>query len=1231
MNQCERYATLDRQASTLAKDWTCAMLESSNKGTLHFALLGPPQVYHGGQVLAFPSRKALALLLYLAVEEGKHARKMLSELFWPESDAAHARSALRTTLLELRDVLMKDAIPAERTGLDRIPHLHIDRDMLSLDMTTGVSLDLHTLQAAWVLARDAARVTATLPEETHLTQLQEATRLSRGAFLDGFFLHNAQGFDDWTRFQREYWHLRMQLVFDQLSSLYENAGEFDQAIAVINRWLALTFLNEEASQRLMRLHLATGNRVAALQAYEAIRALLASEMHAEPTPETLALAARIRATAPAHHTQQRISGVSSPFLVAPFVGRTREYGLLLEHFYLARQGQTQVVLLEGEAGIGKTRLATEFLDWAVAQGADVLRGQACESTRRLSYQPFIEALRPRIDRENAPEDLLHDVWLAELARLFPELHERYPDLTSVVADASLARNHLFEAMARLLAALAARTPLLLFLDDVHWADTVTLDLLHYLARYFMVHATPIMLLLSLRTEARQTTSRLAEWRANLGRMMPLTRLPLSPLSTQDTVNLLHIVAQRSQEGEINRSGAVNSVTKVPANFLERLGQRLFAETGGQPFYLIETLKLLLARGLFPPSSGEDGTRAGDGMATRVKELGMAQLLPPSVRELVSIQLDQLRPAAFAFLVAGAVLEQDATFERLCLVADLSEQEGLVALDEVLRSLLVQERKRSGDVPGNDVYTFTHPMIGEVVYVEAGETRSRIFHRRTLHILQDTAVPAARLAHHALAAGMLEPAFRFSVAAGDEARAVFALDVAIEHYEQAWQLLARQRTNHSLPATIASSDVYHLCVSLRQAYELTRVWEQARPLYQAILAYLLQMTAQENETLGGGEARWYQSMLAPSPSDLETDITGALAMARNSGQPDLIIQSLDALASVKMQKGAWKEYEQLITEVHTCYITSGDRAMEADALCMLAHAHLHRGRLQLGITRARDALTISQEISNTWGQVNALYDLTSGLLDSGAYTEALEIALQAVASARALNTSSSLTNMLLLRALIQLGGIYRAMQAGSAARAIDLEALTLEKAIISPSYTKVVTSALCADYVLVGEWAEAQRYAQQAAAVAGNDEGVYVEIPHRSVTEMLLRGGEAMRAREQLDRLNAHQGDGQRDRVQYLRASAELAQWEGHQDLAHSHLEEACVLAKEIGLFDERWQIQVALGDLDQSRGEQVLAGLAYAQAMSVVQDLAEKIENEELRTHFLTAPQVQHALEQATR
>jgi DNA-binding SARP family transcriptional activator len=1210
---------------------------SSERGNLHLALLGSPQVYRGGQLLAFPSRKALALLIYLAVEGGTHARKTLSELFWPESDAAHARATLRATLLELRDVLAEGTSPEYRPGPHRVPHLLIDRDTLGLDLTSGVSLDLHTLQAAWVLARDSSRAAATLPEEARRSQraqLQEATTLSREEFLAGFSLHNAPGFDDWTRFQREYWHVRMQLVFDRLSQWYEEAGEIEQAIATIIRWLSISLLNENASLRLMRLHFATGNRVAALQAYEALRVILDSEVHAEPTPETMALAERIRATILPHHEKQQASRVSSPSLTllnAPFVGRAREYGTLLERYYTARSGQTQVVLLEGEAGIGKTRLASEFVGWAAAQGADVLRGQAFESSGRLSYQPLIEALRPRIDQENAPDDLLHDVWLAELARLLPELRERYPDLSSLVADASVARNHLFEAVARLLDALAARTPLVLFLDDLHWADTATLDLLHYLARRFTERATPVLLLLSLRTEALQTTTRLAEWRANLGRIVSLTRLQLGPLSAQDTLHLLHALAGINGKRGEKRTEVSDSSEELLVRSLSQVGQRLFAETGGQPFYLIETLKLLLERSHVTPYPGGDGASTNDFAVAIVKEVGVAHLYPPSLRELISLQLDRLSPAAFAFLVAGSVLEQDATFERLCEVSDLSEKEGLVALDEVLRSRLMRESRPQSGRPGNETYTFSHDMIREVVYVEAGETRIRIFHRRALHFLQDASVPPAKLAYHARSAGALEPAFRLSVAAGDEALSVFALHDAIDQYEQACRLLTEYPPGYTMQGRIGASELHHLFVSLARTCELTRVWDQARPVYGAMLAQVLRLAAQVDNTTELEKTQWYLAMIDTYSADLVAAITHAertVALARNLGQPDLIVQSLTALAYVKMQMGAWEENEKLVAEAHELYVAMRDRAMEADSLSLLANTHIHLGRPQAGIIRARSALTISQDIENDWGQINAIYELTSGLLEIGSYSEALELALRAVLRARAFGTRSQWANSTLLRSLTQLGGVYREMQAFRAAREVDLEALKLNDAIVSRPYTALVTTVLCADYALTGEWLDAHRYARQASIGEGYNLLSYAGIPQWCVTEALLRGGDVTLAQEHLGRLGTRTGDGRRDHIQYLQAYAELARWEGRLEQALSSLEEARALAEESGLPGELWHVQAALGDLYQSRGEPMPAGHVLAQAATVVQELAGKIEDEALRTNFLAAPRVRRVLEQ---
>jgi predicted ATPase len=207
--------------------------------------------------------------------------------------------------------------------------------------------------------------------------------------------------------------------------------------------------------------------------------------------------------------------------------------LLIEAYHTAQRGQTQVVLLQGEAGIGKTRLAKEFLAWAEREGADVLQGCAFETGSRLPYQPVIEALRRRIEREHAPDDLL-----AELTRLLPELGDRYSDLPAPQGDKSLARNRLFEAVARLLQALAKRAPLVLFIDDVQWADTASLDVFHYLARSWSESPTPALLLLTLPVGTRGLRPELDEWRASVERTVPLTRLQLDRLTSEDILCLL---------------------------------------------------------------------------------------------------------------------------------------------------------------------------------------------------------------------------------------------------------------------------------------------------------------------------------------------------------------------------------------------------------------------------------------------------------------------------------------------------------------------------------------------------------------------------------------------------------------------------------------------------------------------------------------------------------------------
>src|SRR5712692_4851323 len=799
-------------------------------GDLYLTFLGPPEVRHADQVLLFSTRKELALLIYLAVEGRVHLRKNLSEQFWPEGDARHGRAALRITLLHLRHLLGGGG---EDTGVDPVPHLLIKRDTLGLDLTSDVELDLHILHEAWTLARASTRTMLTMPEDTRrtlLARLHHAARLPRGEFLEGFSLRDAPAFDDWVRFQREYWHLRTSEVFDRLSQMQFEAGALEAAMETVSRWLALAPLQEDAYRRLMRLHFAAGDRAAALRAYDVCRARLATGMQTEPTPETVALASRIRAVAPPRRKEAPAPHTHPPalspatLLDGPLLGRTAELSTLIKLYHSAQRGQTQAVLLEGEVGIGKTRLASEFLAWAEMEGADVLQGQAFEAGGQLPYQPLIEALRPRIERENAPDDLLSDLWLAELARLLPELGDRYPDLPAPTGDKSVARNRLFEAVAHLGQALAARTLLVLFIDDVQWADAASLDVLHYLARRFAESETPALLLLTLRMGERAMLPGLAEWRTDMERAVSLTHLQLGPLTAEDILRLLYTF------------GGTGGKNGRRAADLDRFGQWLFAETEGQPFYLMETLKVLLEQGVLASHPNGDGGWTLDFTAALEHETVVRGFFPPSVREVICARLDRLPPNAFALLVAGAVLGQGITFEHLCQVADLAEHDGLSALDEVLLSHLLHESEREGRRVTDGHYVFAHAKIRAVVYAEAGEARCSIFHRRAVKVLQAAAAPAAVLAYHALAAGLAEPAFRWSLAAGDEAMRVVAVRDALTFYEQAQHLMAERLHGLDLGTMLPAPEIEHLYTHLGRAYELNAQWEKARTAYTSMLAY-----------------------------------------------------------------------------------------------------------------------------------------------------------------------------------------------------------------------------------------------------------------------------------------------------------------------------------------------------------------------------------------------------------
>jgi DNA-binding SARP family transcriptional activator len=724
--------------------------EGAIMNILKIALLGPPEVHHLNRRLTFCERKVLALLAYLAAEGGMHERQKLTRLLWPESDMAHGRTALRIHLLHLRHILEEDA------SLECGSHLLITHNTLGLDLASGIDLDLHALETAWRLVHALPAPEAVQGEARRalIAQLDRAAALYRGSFLQDFTLRETLDYDNWVGMQQGYWYQRIEQVLDWLCQLQSAEGEIEQAIATVERWRCFDPLNEDISLRLMQLQFMTGNRIAALKTYETYQDVLMTELSANPSRKLVALAEVLRNASPprsAHSGAVRCTTTALPLLNVPFVGRGTEFSRLLTLYEQTSNSQPQVALLESEAGIGKTRLAAAFLDWVKAQGAVVLEGRAFHTSQRLSYQPLIEALRTRLEQEHDLRQWLGDPWLAELSRLLPDLRERYPDLPPLTINGAFASSRLFEALARLSHALASQAPLLIFADDMQWADGATLDVFQYLARYWMEHKTPAMLLLSRRIETREMDPEMSEWLASLGSTISLTRLELGPLSAQDTRQIVRELAntdgvQPSLPEEYARFQPSSQPVQTPGSRLypERFAAWLFAETKGQPSYLNALLQMLLERGVLVPRLIAGSGWVFEPQPSILEDTTPNSMLPSDVREMIQRRLARLSSPARTLLAAGAVLEHDFAFEELCQVAQLAPQEGLAALDEALQSLLLHESRHRGEGRRGVSYRFAHDKIREVVYAAAGDARRRVFHGRALRVLEHVDVHTGEL-------------------------------------------------------------------------------------------------------------------------------------------------------------------------------------------------------------------------------------------------------------------------------------------------------------------------------------------------------------------------------------------------------------------------------------------------------------------------------------------------------
>jgi DNA-binding SARP family transcriptional activator/predicted ATPase len=725
--------------------------------SLAIRVLGTPEIRVGERPLSFRTRKALALLVYLAVERGLHSRETLMALLWPESSQSSAAATLRTTLSRLRKALgpLGDVLITE-TG------------KVGFDSNSSIDLDLDWLRTA-------------AHEDTPPGELRSILTVDRGEFLEGFSLPDAPAFDDWVSTQRGACLRQLERVYDRLSQHLLSIHDSAVAVEICARWVRRAPLSEQAYRRLMAAQVLNGQRPGALLTYHQLQDTLKNELGLQPGRETVLLAHNIdrgRVEAEKFDPASRVGRAPTTDrqrrLALPLVGRSDEHSRLVDAFHQIGGEKAQAVVLIGAAGVGKTRLLNAFKDWALLDTleTEVWQGKAFETGGRLAFQPVVEALRLRLDQVNAPEDYLEDVWLAELSQLMPELRARYPDLPlPLTGNANFVRARLFESIATLGKALAARHPSVLILDDMQWADADTLDLVHYLARRWAEMKAPILLLLSVRQEAYAADTSLREWLARLERDTSLTRLLLDNLSGAAVEELVsHLAGKGADE-------------TAASNF----AAWLWAETRGLPFFVEALLQMLIEQGVLFAVGDQGPAYSFVSALEHVRSVARVPL-PPGVREVIRVRLEGLSKQAGALLLAAAVLGRACTFERMCQIADLQETGALEPLEVLLDGRLLTERPSD-----RQPYTLAHDYIREVVYSESNEARRRVYHRRALLALEAAGEPAAECAYHALAALLDEPAFRFSVAAGSEAFDSFAMQEALSHFDTAREVARRMGT------------------------------------------------------------------------------------------------------------------------------------------------------------------------------------------------------------------------------------------------------------------------------------------------------------------------------------------------------------------------------------------------------------------------------------------------------
>lgn len=832
---------------------------------LKLFLLGPPRIELEHQVVDIQRRKVLALLAYLAMEQGVQRRDTLATLFWPEMGQSDARMALNRHLSALRKALGQALIMA-------------DRETVAVAPAAQLWLDVMQFQQA--LAAYPTAMAVASPQAASL--LTEAINLYRDDFLAGFSLADSPLFDDWQFFVRETVRRQLAIGLECLVGWHRTQQVYETAIHYARRWLALDPLHEPAHCCLMQLYHAVGQQAGVHRQYQSCVKVLADELGVPPAAATVNLYAHLRASAldpdppPILTTRPAMTPQPSLFLETAttatnaaqplLVAREQELALLDQLFTQMLAGQGRVIFITGEAGQGKTSLVDGFVRHTLQQHpALVVANGNCNAFTGIGdpYLPFREILRlltgniaerwvaGAIDRQQlqrlwqvAPytmQALVHTAadlvntfipaatLLIQAAAMATQEGKSASWLTELEALAArkqremdneqMRQQDLFDQYGRVINTVAQQHPLILVLDDLQWADDGSLALLFQLGR--QVEGQRI-LIVGIYRPADVALGR-------NGERHPLETV-LNEFQRRFGANQIDL-----QQAE-GRPLVAALVDRMPNRLGSAFGEALYRHTQGHPLFTVEMLRDLQARGNL--------VQDRDGYWIEGQAINWMRL-PARIEGIIAERVGRLPPALQETLQIASVEGESFTAEVVARVQSVAVRAVVRQLSRALESQhrLVQGQGslRSGEQRLSR-YRFGHILFQTYVYNQLDAAERAYLHEEVGNALElvyrkRTAEIAEQLARHFEAAGLANKAIGYLQQAGTRAAALLAYAEAIAYYRRALDLLV------SLPETHDRNlEELTLCIALGKllmttkgygAPEVGTMYERAHALHQKV--------------------------------------------------------------------------------------------------------------------------------------------------------------------------------------------------------------------------------------------------------------------------------------------------------------------------------------------------------------------------------------------------------------